>query len=82
MRKSSMGGGQENVRLFDYSKVPRFWAFSLAFLGKESHERNQSKEAIRRCGFLYKPVADPLLGLEEAPLPESIYYSSVDPVLC
>ena len=54
----------------------------LVCCGQESHERNQGKEAIRRCGFLYKPVADPLLGLEEAPLPESIYYSSVDPVLC
>jgi hypothetical protein len=49
------GRGKENVPLFDDSKVPRFWAFSLAFLGKESHERNQRKEAIRRCGFLYKP---------------------------
>jgi len=48
-------GGQEKVRLFDHSKVPRFWAFSLAFLGKESHERNQSKETIRRGGFLYEP---------------------------
>ena len=28
------GWGKENVRLFDYSKLLRFWAFSLAFLGK------------------------------------------------
>ena len=52
-RESTVGKG--NVRLFDYSKGPRFWAFSLAFLGKESHERNQRKETIRRGWFPYKP---------------------------
>src|SRR5512135_3609133 len=43
---------------FVYFTIPRhpsFWAFSLAFLGKESHERNQRKKTVRHDGFLYKP---------------------------
>src|SRR5512135_1523411 len=56
IRKSRMGaGGKEYVRFFDCSRAPRFRAFSLAFLGKESHERNQRKGTIRCGGFLYKP---------------------------
>ena len=62
---SSMGGVKKT---FVYLTISRPLDF-LACCGQESHERNQGKEAIRRCGFLYKPVADPLLGLEEAPCP-------------
>jgi len=62
------GWGKENVRLYDDLMAIDFPACS----GQESHGRNQGKEAIRPCGFLYKSVADPLRGLEDAPLPESI----------
>ena len=56
MRKSSTGGVKTT---FVYLTISRSIDF-LAFHGQESHGRNQGKEAIRRCGFLYKPVADPL----------------------
>jgi hypothetical protein len=41
--------------LFYNIKAREVGPFSLAFLGKESHERNQGKEQLRRGGFLYNP---------------------------
>ena len=39
------GWGKENVRLFDYSKPPLFWVFSLAFLGNCTFPKNTEPAA-------------------------------------
>jgi hypothetical protein len=71
--------GKETVRLSYDSKAPRFWAFSLAFAGKESHARNQSKKTVRRDRFLYNPpVAFEGPGEEQTMPLEEVQYLTIE----
>ena len=45
------GWGKENVRLFDYSKPPLFWVFSLAFLGKKALKEIKVRKRYDAAGF-------------------------------